>query len=58
MTELEAVQALQSPLSGPSLRIDAERVLIEHLWPELAIRLARRENLGPATSLGQDVLPL
>jgi hypothetical protein len=59
MTELEAVRILRSQLSGPSARWDAEAELRARNWPELAIRLAKDEDIGPAGSLddhntGQD----
>lgn len=40
MDEVEAVRALQDKLNGPSLRYDAECVLVDLGWPALAIRLA------------------
>lgn len=53
--ELEAVRVLLSPLSGPSARHDAEAVLVALGWPELAIRLAKGEKVGPVPS-EQDAL--
>lgn len=51
MTELEAVRVLHSPLSGPSERFDAERVLTDLGWRPLAILLAKSgDGLGPVGS--------
>jgi hypothetical protein len=46
--ELDAARILRSALSGPSARYDAEAVLVALGWPELAIRLAKGEDIGPA----------
>lgn len=45
MTELDAVLILQSSLTGPSQRWDAEAMLVHYGWSELAIKLAKRERL-------------
>lgn len=50
--ELDAARILRSPLSGPSARHDAEAVLTALGWPELAIRLAKNEDIGPAGEHG------
>lgn len=51
MSELDAARILGSPLSGPSARYDAEVTLVTLGWSELAIRLAKNEDIGPAGSV-------
>jgi hypothetical protein len=57
MTELEAARILGSQLSGPSARYDAEATLRALGWSDLAIRLAYRQDIGPAGSLDEADVP-
>ena len=43
--ELNSVRVLVNSLSGPSARVDAEEMLTMLGWPELAIKLAKGEQI-------------